>query len=69
VYSKQAISAFAHSPFKQSPLQSMALDQTLKASEILIQTGTHVLDDLDQENSSVEGITFCVCALMVQIPA
>ena len=68
--SEQATLTFAHVQLEQSPIQLHLTSsrQALESSGILIQTGTHMLD-LVQENSSGERITCCACKLVVQIPA
>ena len=50
--------------FEQSPLQWHLTSSwlILETSGILIQTGTHILENLVQENASYEGIIYCACA-------
>ena len=62
--------AFIYVQFEQSPLQEhfTSSRQALDTSGIVIQTGTHEFYNLFHEKSSGEGMTCCVCMLVVQIP-
>ena len=68
---EQSRFALAHWQMEQSPLQEHLISSlhALEASGIVTQTGTHESDILVQAKSCGEGITSCVCVLVVQIPA
>ena len=68
---EQSRLAFTHLQFLQSPLQEHLINSLhdRETSGIVIQTGTHDSETLFQAKSCGEGITFCVCVLVVQMPA
>ena len=63
--------ALLHLQLVQSPLQEQLTSSLhdLETSGIVIHTGTHDSDTLVQAKSCGEGITRCVCVLIVQTPA
>ena len=68
---EQSRLALPHLQFKQFPVQKhlMSSRHDLETSGIVTQTGTHDCDTLVHPKFCGDGITICVCVLMIQIPA